>query len=200
MNRFKHRSESLTPSSPQGQVFRGKELYFEGYYEDLNSQDLSMCFFISWRASFLYRLTGTSCMKWGLRTRSGHRSVETYSAFKAETWGLLTCVVQLKYHPDDFRRLPTFCKYVSLLSHVVSGLLLFKSRVSLACLLLRLFSHFSLRKASKWYTENTTNLPDPHSRPELKWEQNGIAGDLCSPSMVKSPPLWYKYHLFNFRP
>lgn len=159
---------------------------------------------ISWRAPWLYRLTRTAC---GIINEASKLimytvSTKTYSAHTAETWGLLTssAVIQFKYCPDDFRRFPTSCQYVSLLHGVASGLPLFKSKVWFACILLRFSSHFSLRKASKWYIESTIHFPEPHNRPQIKCTHNSTQGSSFLPSMGKPPSLWHKPHLFNFRP
>lgn len=93
-----------------------------------NSKDVLMCFLISQRAPFLFRLTRTPCgiINGVSRFTAYTVSLKTYWAVKAEIWVLLTSsVVQFKYCPDDFR-FPTSRKHDTLLHCVVSGLLLFK--------------------------------------------------------------------------
>lgn len=66
---------------------------------------------------------------------------------------------------------------------------------------------FSLKKHKHKTKQNTiqvihrkyNELPRANG-PQLKWATNSILDGSFLPSMVKSPPLWYKNHLFNVGP
>lgn len=107
------------------------------------------------------------------RLRVCTMSVKTYSAFKAETWGLLTssAVPQFKYCPGDFPSLASKILFCTVWSLVWSYL-----------------SQGSQKK--KKHPSDTLKIQlIAQSGPQLKWTTSSIPDGSFLPSMVNSPSL-----------